>query len=548
MITSQDILNLNLKKVEEKSIKLKERIEAWITEYNQAKDKALFEKTSLQSRQKLYDMVSKYAPEAIKKTPSPKKEKQKEQTPKPKTIPKSEKKSKGQSKSTQPKGKLQRVVLLVIGDFKGLLKEAEELEIREDDIVIVMEMTGQLEKAIEEGNKEEVERLLDKFLLDYLQWELKMRNSTKNKEQEFGKKTTRAVNKLLEELGYSSIIGKPEKEILETISLRELVKTLSLKFRDWAAFLEGKDKEIANDAMLDLILTLSKEDEKEFRSQVKEFIEEYQHAKRGISNAQIADEADKLVLFLEKLWHQEKEDQSAKKTKEKGSSTGKKTQTTLLTEQLVQHVIDKLIEIEKDLSGHDETIVSVTRFDLEEALEEESGTQFRKKVLKAAHSFKGFVDDIKNPSAREGSITVMNKILNALGEPLLTKTGKERKETEEQRNQRRLSELEAIEPDLERCRDIIREVGRIEKAAKEPKPALSPYDKLSNRLISFGNIVLERHAKNENVLERTKEKLLDILKNMTEEWGMRDKSEIEKIQKKIVMTYDNLIKKLEKNT
>jgi hypothetical protein len=406
MIKVEDLLNLNLTKIN--SAPLKKAIEDWISDYNKETDKELFAKESKENINKLYAMVEQYAPEAIQKT-------------KKKPEPKETKPGKnGQTENKRGKGKLMKILILVIGNFKGVLKKLKQADLDEADFFVLLEMTKKLEKALESGDDKKIKKAVEAQLDAFDKWQEKMKKSDNKTHKEQAKNATESINQLLDELGIPTL-----------------------------------------------------------------------------------------------------ESNGAVKSKEKSkSSPSTPSQTALLTKELVRVVIDELTDIEIDLEGQDETIIAATRLELEEALEDEEQSKFRKKVVKEAQSFKDWAMDISDAKTRKQSVTAMNKLFNALGESLLNPDGKEKKESEKTRSKRILEELDELQPELERCRAVVSEANRKKREAQGSKPKKTRLTQLKNKLLSIAGLIPPQLKDNPDVQKKTEKILLTAHRELVNAWGM----------------------------
>lgn len=197
-----------------------------------------------------------------------------------------------------------------------------------------------------------------------------------------------------------------------------------------------------------------------------------------------------------------------------------KLQSTILTEELVREVINELTDIEIDLDGQDETIIATTRLELEEALEETEQAKLHKKVEKAADNFKDWAMDIANTKAKKATITSMNKLFNALGEPLLNADGKEQKESEKERSKRILAELNELKPELDRCRAVVSEANKKKREAEGAKPKKTRLTQLKNKLLSIAGLIPPQLKDNLDVQKKTEKILLTAHKELVSVWGM----------------------------
>ena len=374
MATIQDLLMVNLDKVP--SAPLKEAITNFLKDHKKESDKTTFEQEHRENISKLMSMVQRYAPDAVGDPATPKTEK-KPSGKKEKSDPSSG--NRKRKESDEQKG-LMKVLFVVIGNFRGVLEELKASDLEEADYVVVLELTEQLEKALESGNEEAIRKAVESARAKFVAWEKQMKERPDEKDRETGKRAKEAFNELLEELE------------LETL------------------------------------------------------------------------EADAV-----------------------------ENQTVLLTHDLVGKVINELVDVESDLELHSEeaAMMASGRYDLEKALKQTSHAAFKKEVQEAVEKLSYFAGELTDPDAGKEAFESINKLRNALGKPLLDEKGEEKKETEKQRSQRVLEELEELEPELERCRAVVREANRQKREAKgtKSKPKPTRYTQLKKHMLAIIDLV-----------------------------------------------------------
>jgi len=202
-----------------------------------------------------------------------------------------------------------------------------------------------------------------------------------------------------------------------------------------------------------------------------------------------------------------------------------------------------------DLKGVDETIVQTTIYDLEEALEEKEFARLKKRVVEACENFKEFASDIMDKKGRKLAIESMNKLFNAIGWSPLKADGEQKAESEEVRSKRVMDELEKLQPELERCRAVVREAQAKKKEAEGPKPKPTRFTQLKTKLLSLAGIIPPKFKENLGVQEQTKRILLKTHRDLVEAWGMDRKKaqpgadaieeKFEKIEEKITKKNEN---------
>ena len=290
-----DLLNLNFDKIN--SEPLKKAIEEFNSDYKSEPNKADFEKENVENINKLFSMVERYAPEAIQKT---------EKKPKESS---SKKDSKSESKNGN--GKLMKILILVIGDFKGVLEKLKQSDLDEADMVVLLEMTEQLEKALESGDDEKIKKAVEAQLDAFDKWQGKMKKSQEKVHKEQGKKATESINKLLEELGIPTIesngAAKPKNKSKDesqksqtTILTRELVREVIDELTDIEIDLEGHDDTIIASTRLELEEALDEREQSKFRKKLEKAVEGFRDWAMDISDDKARKES---IASMNKLFH-----------------------------------------------------------------------------------------------------------------------------------------------------------------------------------------------------------------------------------------------------
>ncbi len=302
-----------------------------------------------------------------------------------------------------------------------------------------------------------------------------------------------------------------DKENSETAVLtKKLVKEVIEELTELDMTLDGEDQTIIATVRHDLEDTLGEADNSKFKSQVTKAIRSFEKAESNISESKTSKKAKVIIAKLSI---------TPKETKPK-SDESEKSQTAILTNELVREVIDELTDIEIDLEGQDETIIATTRLELEEALEKKEQSKLHKKVEKAVESFKDWAMDIDDSKAKKAAITSMNKLFNALGEPLLNADGKEQKESEKERSKRILAELQELKPELDRCRAVVSEANKKKRDAEGAKPKKTRLTQLKNKLLSIAGLIPPHLKENLDVQKKTEKILLTAHKELVSAWGM----------------------------
>ena len=221
------------------------------------------------------------------------------------------------------------------------------------------------------------------------------------------------------------------------------------------------------------------------------------------------------------------------------------TSTTLLTKELVHEVVAEITATGIDLEDEDEQIVASLRAELKEATGESAHAQFRKKTQQVVDENKDAFANIDNKEGRKEVITSFNKLLDALGETPLNPSGKEKKESDQERSKRILKELEALKPELEHCRAIVNEANRKKRDTKGKKPKANRYTRLKTKLLSIASLIPPALKENRDVQKHTESILLTTHKELVREWGM-DKIKARSGIKAIKEKFDQIEEKLDK--
>ncbi len=108
-----------------------------------------------------------------------------------------------------------------------------------------------------------------------------------------------------------------------------------------------------------------------------------------------------------------------------------------------------------------------------------------------------------------------------------------------------LEELKTLEPKLENCRRVIREHNAKKKEAQGPKPQPTRHTQLKNKLLSIVSLIPDKLEKDEEVMEATKDILLDTHSKLIETWGM-DKKKAKPGAAAIEEKFDSIEEKKEK--
>ena len=100
---------------------------------------------------------------------------------------------------------------------------------------------------------------------------------------------------------------------------------------------------------------------------------------------------------------------------ESGYKTNKERKIS--TREILREVISKLVTLEETLQGEDETIISTTILDLEDAQEQSSNLRFKNELLKALQNFKDWIFDLTF-SSRTMALMEINRLNQSLELPL----------------------------------------------------------------------------------------------------------------------------------
>ena len=403
MPTVNDLKTLDLDKIT--SEPLKAAIQKMLDEYENESDPALYDKEHTDNIAKLLDMVARYAPEALPpedpEPPKPSKpaNKKKEGPRPPKPAP-----SKKPPASKSVSGLLKKVLLAVIGDFKGLLDELTASDLEEADFVIVLDMTEQLEQALEAGDEAAVRAAVEAAMTTFDQWLDQMLAGDTDR-QAAGKRAKQSFDALLDQLG----IEKPEDDPVEN-------------------------------------------------------------------------------------------------------------QSVVLTHDLVLRVLNELLDVEIDLDDEDAESFAAGRLELEEAHRASDHADFRKGVQQATERLSYHVGDIAAKALRVAAIGSVNKLRNALGLPLLNADGREQKETKNQRSRRIMQELAELEPELERCRAVVREANKQKRdaAGKKTKPKPTRYTQLKKHMLAIAKLIPDSYKGDPIVQTKVKNLSLQFVNGFVE--------------------------------
>ena len=557
MATPEEILNLNLSKIEDDG--LKDAIQDWIDAYNTAKkngEEEDFKEESQSNMDSLFSMVSEFFPDAIQKgakkpTPTSKKSAPKEEAQKPKPKPKEKPKS-----SANGNGELQKVLLLIIGDFDGIGEELKQSDIDEADLILFVEMTDKLKEALEEEDEEKIKEAVEEALLSFEEWQRKMKESDVKNSEELTEKATSSINELLKELEMPLLKDEDRKG---NESLKQFTKEVLKKFDEWAEKFEGRIKERVIDLTLDFRIVLKEKKADAFRKKLKNNpIKFYNDVVRRDSDFTYQKQADKLITQLENaIYEDELADKETPEGKKKSKDTkepGEKEETkeleaVIFTEELVREVAEELFEFSNGLTDKDNERIIKTPIALEEALTEETDPKkLKEKVRKVALLFIKDLAKIADNIDKKPAIEAINPLLNALGESLLTEGGKQEKESDKERNERILEELEELQPEIDRCDRIKKEFNRKKKEAKGEKEKKPPSDiaKLKSKILSIPNLIPKRFKNSLSAIEKTHELLKPIFWDIIELWQLDERKEAIKGKEEIEQKFDEKEEKLEK--
>lgn len=213
-----------------------------------------------------------------------------------------------------------------------------------------------------------------------------------------------------------------------------------------------------------------------------------------------------------------------------------KKQHSALTKKLVRTVIDELTDQAIDLDGEDETIVSGTRLNLEDALNLDDDTKFENAVKKEATEMENWVDDISNMEIRKQIVLSINKLLKALGKPKI-----ETSEEKKAKSKKVLEKVKEYDADIEACRAVIREYNKKKKESEPPKPKPTRLTKLKNHIAAIIKLTPPAIEGDEKVQEGNRKGSELILNHFMPLWGMNQvkqakssmKKELDEMEEKI---------------
>ena len=539
MAKAEDLLNLDIAKI--KSEPLREAVQDWINDYNSTSDKAAFEQESKENIIKLFDMVSRYAPEAIRSKPKSKPETKEKRE----STSKSSTKRKEKPKESNGQGKSIKVAILVIGELEDILEKVKAEDLEDADIVIILELTEELEKALREGDDKKVEKIIDEMLQSFDDWQEKTASANGQAPKgtkEVLEEATNSVNKLLEELDFPPIESngaapsksKSQKSYkAKNTSLRKVVKEVIKELEDIVRNIDGEVEAHLSTDMEELEAALEQDDPEKFRERVETTVKSFENSLLELEDNKVTRKA---TASMNKI----KEALETSSSKKQGES-----KPDTFTRELVREVIGELTDINIDLDGEDETILATTRIDLDEALEAENDVRFRQRVEKAVESFKDFEMDIENTQAHKEAISSINKLLKALGEPEI-KNKPKKTEPDKDRFERIGRELDALRLELERCRAEDEQEKKKKSSQKKPRPKPTRLTQLKTRLLSLANLIPKKLKENIGVQEKTEKILLSAHRELVGTWEM-DKVKAKSGEKAIKEKFDEMEEKVNKS-
>ncbi len=291
-----DILNLDLSKINSES--LQSAIKEMVEDYNGQVDKKLFEEVHAENIDKMMSMVEQFSPEAIvKKTKEKKTEGDKKSTSKSGRKPSEQPKQPSKKKTS---GETIKVAVVLLGDLNGIKDKLEEFDLNEADMILFMELTEELEKAIEENDEERIKSIIQKV---YHELETMFNKYDKANGQapdgikEALNEATDSVDKMLEELGIPKISdnGKRDKKHTEQqspIELSDIILTPQLVKEvieevdriEKEHELNDEDEMIIHTTVLDLEESLNESDHNNFRKHIERAVDDFKEFVIDISN------------------------------------------------------------------------------------------------------------------------------------------------------------------------------------------------------------------------------------------------------------------------
>jgi len=222
--------------------------------------------------------------------------------------------------------------------------------------------------------------------------------------------------------------------------------------------------------------------------------------------------------------------------KKAGNAKKEKPKRTSGFRGILRQVIDELTDLGIDLEGKDETIIATTRMDLEEALGLDTDLEVKLQTSIAAELFMDFSGDIKDEKIRKKAIASIKKL----------ETIKSEEEKSEAKKKQVRKELEALAPQYDECRAVMKAYNQQRRENAPAKPKKNRYTKLKERLLSIVSLMPDELRKDETAIEKTESVLLKTHRDLIAVWGMNGLKAAPG-QQAITEKFDQMQEKLEED-
>ena len=266
-------------------------------------------------------------------------------------------------------------------------------------------------------------------------------------------------------------------------------------------------------------LDVSKIKSEALSEQIKKLLQEYE----AISDKAFFLEQNQLVIdkFFD-LTKKNYPDAVPPKQNTVGKTTKKRGKKPTDLRELTEKALVQLTDLGIALEEQDESIMAATRLHLSKALED---TQLEEKVKKAVQHYQTHQGKFSKVGIRTKVDTILKSLFKAVGgQPKKPKSPpKKKKEAtadEKAKSKAILKELEALEPELEACRTVIRDYNKKRREAQGPRPKKSRYTRLKENLLSLIRLIPDKLKQDAKTLANTEKILLKTHKDIVEAWGM----------------------------
>ncbi|MEL7145924.1 MAG: hypothetical protein AAFO69_06120 [Bacteroidota bacterium] len=528
MTTIEDIMAINLAKIE--NPKLRERVKNLLLDYEKASNKAIF----IEETQNLINMVmstvQRFAPEALTK--------EDEKDPKPK-------------KDEFPRKRIEQLHGLLLDNLNAHKKRNSN---REDELTDELnKVINSLESAFDDYESHIPLTAVRPDLVTFLQWSV---STDFDKSNDLIEQVSATIKALLIEF---DIPFEPENNSGEGGAIEIYQKQIPViigELEDIMQFIEENKAEEGDETIevLAIIIDdLKNASEQEKEELIHEALEKYREWSEKTS---FGDEVE------QELKRKRKVDQSIneileelgmetmpeKKHKAKPKPSATDEQTTILTKELVERVINELDSIKA--TDLDQTIVETTLDDLKAALEKEIGKSFVNSIEKAVANFNDYAVEIEDTAVQKQAVAAMNKLVKALGQPMLDDQGNSTAETKAERNKRIKRELEALAPEIEQCEHVFREAARLKReiTPKKKKPAPSIYEQLQTKIYALTSLIPATLKDDVEVQQLTMEAELTFFRLLIKAWELTEKRKANKVEKEIEGKFEATEEKIQRDS